>query len=93
MDRPDQELSELVRGGIPKERDCAKPYTLLQFLRGPVCEGEGHDRRGILTIGEQRRDLLRDDLGLARSGRSDDLDVTAPVPHGRRGPAFKDWNI
>ena len=43
-----------------------------------------------LAVGEQRRDPLRDDLGLARAGRGDDLHVPAAVRDRGSGLALED---
>ena len=50
---------------------------------GLLGERERDDRLRRLAVREQRRDSLRHDLGLARAGGGDDLDVAAAVRDGR----------
>ena len=85
--------------GQPVQRRRAEPVfhpvgdPVLQLLGGPLGERERHDRLGRQALGEQVRHPLRDHLGLARSGGSDDLKVTAPVADGiaRRAGQFRRW--
>jgi hypothetical protein len=53
--------------------------SLLELLRSSLGDRERDDRRRWQPVGQQIHDALRHHLGLAGTGRRDDLHVSAAV--------------
>jgi len=60
----------------------AKRYALLELLRRTLGEGESDDCTRVNLVSDQVGDSLRDDLGLTRSGRRDDLKMASTMLDG-----------
>ena len=74
-------IRRLVAGGAD-DLFCTLGDSGLQLRRRPLSERERDDAFWRNTLGEEEGDSLRDDLGLAGTGRSDDLEVRAAVMCG-----------
>jgi hypothetical protein len=89
MDGADKQPAELV-----ERRSAQPPFgplgdPLSKLARRSLGERERDDRASRDTIGQQVGDPLRHDLGLARPGRRDDLQMAAAVPNCRQRRTLK----
>jgi hypothetical protein len=82
VDRSDEQGAELIEDLRADNRGRPLGYSVSEFSRGSLGEGEGHDSLGAFTRTEKGRNALRYDLGLARAGAGDDLQVAAAVLYG-----------
>ena len=93
VDRPDVQAPEAVARCRAQLHRRALADALLQLGGRLVGEGEGDDRLGWLSLIEERRDPLCDDLGLTRASSGDDLYVSATVSDGVGCLAFEYRNV
>ena len=76
VDGPDEEPAELVENGATHSTLGPFGDAMAQLGGGALGEGEGDDADRGHAVGEQVGDALGDDLGLARPGGGDDLQVS-----------------
>ena len=81
VDRPDEQARQPVECGASESLLRPALDSLLELIRCPLGERERDDRVRGQPVGEQIHDPLRNDFGLAGTGRSDDLDVSATVAY------------
>jgi hypothetical protein len=89
VDRPHEQGAELIEDLWADNFSGPLRYPVSELSRSALGEGESHDARGRLTGSEKTRDALRNDLGFARSGAGDDLQVAASVLYGIEGFTLK----
>jgi hypothetical protein len=89
VDRPDKQTVEAVQGPESHAVLDAVGDPVLQLLCRPLGEGECNDRLRCRAIGEQVRDALGNDLGLAGARTGNDLEVAAAVADSCQSIAFE----
>jgi hypothetical protein len=91
VDRPDEQSAELIEDLWTDNLRSSLGDAVSELGGSPLCEGEGHDAGSRFTRAEKFCNSLRDDLGLARSGAGDDLQVAATVLYGVERFALELW--
>src|SRR5487761_1785630 len=82
VDRPDEQGAELIEDLSSDNLGRPLGYPVPELSSGSLGEGESDDARGQLTNAQKVCNPLRNDLGLARTGRGDDLEVAPAVVYG-----------
>jgi hypothetical protein len=78
-----ERCTELVQRGGAEPFFDARGDTGLQLVRGPLRKRERDDPGRAGTVGHQLCERLRNDLGLARASRRNDLQMRTAVQHSR----------
>ena len=93
VNRADKEAVEPIECLAPQPRHDSCLYSVLQFRRRALGEREGDNGIRPNALGQEIRDPLRDDLGLARPSRRNDLHVGTTVLNCSESIAFKSGRV